>query len=152
MGWLDDLNKSRTFVYKSEDGETIQCDHDFLVAQSGDENFDPCPNTEFEYEGKVYSYAGFEPTQLSIMTKIQFEKNGRKGMLTRFADGGQTTRSMTRERYYQGKGTDSVLTKGCREVSDKVLKNIEHTKMSFMNRVMKQEIHTAKEAKRGRKR
>jgi hypothetical protein len=98
----------------------------------------------------TFEYAGFEPLSTGIMTKVVFEKNGRKAVKTQFGDGQQVIRSATKEAYYKGKGTDSVLTKGCREASDKVKEQITHGRAKMMHKELQLHAHQIKQ--RGKRR
>lgn len=78
----------------------------------------PCTCTE--NGSTVCIYRGSEPRSINIMTKMTFEKNGRKGIRTTFADGSSSTRSQTKENALNGKkNLNSVLTKGHQEAVDK---------------------------------
>ncbi len=84
-------------------------------------------------------YAGFEPRPLNIMMKSVFEQNGRKGIRIILPNGDTVQRSMTKENYLNGRGTESVLTKGCREASTEVKKKIVHDRMVQWKRELAQE-------------
>lgn len=89
-------------------------------------------------------FARVEPRKLGIMTKIQFEKNGRIGLKTKFANGKTTTRSMTKENVMNGKGTDSVLTKSCLEHTRKE----QHKMVNKQYNQMKSDIERQRAARR----
>lgn len=122
MSWLNELNKDTIYKYTCECGEepiTISGTKEDLRAL-----FDTEPTFShgdtIHYQGMDFTYSGFEPRKLGIMTKTVFEKNGRKGIQVTHSNGKQSYRSQSRENYLLGKGTKSVLTKGCQEASNKV--------------------------------
>jgi hypothetical protein len=124
MGWLKELENERIYHYRNErTGVVMSHDKDFFYYEMG-KNLAFEPGDYFFLHGDKYVYAGFVPDRLNLMTKITFEKNGRKGLRVKNSDGKQWVRSMSKENYMNGKGTESVLTKGCREKSDKVKEQI----------------------------
>lgn len=119
MDWLKKLNEETVYNYRNTDtGEILQLTKQEIRNWI---ELEPTtvPGSEFCVGGVRYEYAGFEPRKLNIMTKITFEKNGRKGLRVKTAQGGQSVRSLSKENYLKGKGTKSVLTKGCTEASNK---------------------------------
>lgn len=160
MNWLEDLNRERTFTYRekldSTDGDFISGTPDEieeLISQKL--KFDP--GETFEYQGKTFHYSGFSSIKMSLTTRVTFEKNGRKAILTKLPDGKIVARAMTKENLLNGKNVvkkakgeasngkdgyriESVLTKACKEHTDKqkklqvvskyksVMKNIEQQK------------------------
>jgi len=120
MGWLAELDKERIYQYRNEEtGSVISGNKEFFRKEIG-EDLTFAPGDNFFLHGDNYAYAGFLPNKLSIMTKITFEKNGRKGLKVTNSNGKHWVRSMSKENYMNGKGTESVLTNGCREASNKV--------------------------------
>ena len=143
MGWLEDLAKETIYIYRPM-GQEDPCESIRGTLEQLKDTFglevkgEPgevllCPQTSHKYQ-----YGGFEPKKLGIMTKVTFEKNGRKGIRIDHGDGKSVTRSMTRENLFKGKGVkftgekrdakgettgkksyevESSLTKGCAEAS-----------------------------------
>ena len=119
MNWLRDLQKDTVYNYVDEEtGDKISGTKDIL-----EEHFNQklrCePGDVVKIEGGTFRYAGFEPHELGMMLKSTFEKNGRKAVRTYHSNGKQSVRSMTKDNYLKGRGSDSALTKGCVEASTK---------------------------------
>lgn len=152
MSWLDELNKSRLFVYRnaSNPEDEIIGNTETLQGLSGISDLDPNPGTKFEFEGQTFEYAGMVPANIGMMSKVVFEKNGRKAVRTQFGDGQQVVRSATKEAYYKGKGSDSVLTKGCKEASEKAKQNIIQGRAEMLAHELRREAYELKQ--RGKKR
>lgn len=155
MGWLEDLSKTTIYKFRSlEDpsNEVFGTSDELTEAFGFEVKGEPGEKLRIETdEGTLeFEYAGFEPRQLGIMTKIVFEKNGRKAVRINHGDGKSVVRSMTRENLLKGKGiketgdkhdasgnktgqksyeVDSALTKGCKEASEKAKSQI------FQNRL-----------------
>jgi hypothetical protein len=130
MSWIDELQRETVYQYTNRDtGETFSATKEILEEQLG-VKLTCSPGDSFEHEGGVYHYAGFEPRKLGMMMKTTFEKNGRKAVRIKHGNGTQAVRSMSRDNYLKGKGTDSVLTKGCREASAKKKEEIVRQKYS----------------------
>ena len=149
MSWLEDLNKKRVYNYRSKTDpeEIISGTKENLstifmtppTCESGDKvRLDNLIESEEAYD--EYEYAGFEPIRMGGMTKVTFEKNGRKAVRIDLGNGKTVVRSMTRENLMKGQGIritgkkrdnkgeltkkltfeiDSSLTKGCQEASTK---------------------------------
>ena len=157
MNWLEDLNKKTVYKYVVEgsDLEPLYATRDELLELTGSEP--TCePGDKFSLEdenGKelVFSYAGFIPRKLDMMTKVTFEKNGRKGIAVNFGDGKIAKRSQTKENYMNGKGTASVLTKACKEASEKAQKEYVHKRLKSTLHEMKRDAHAAKQKAREKK-
>ena len=82
MGWLDE--RLIKYLYSNDKEEII------IEAPAGGE-IPPAP--------KGYKYKGFAPDKTYIMTRVQFEQNGRIGYRIDVGDGKQLYRSATREQY-----------------------------------------------------
>jgi hypothetical protein len=184
MGWLDDLNKSRVYNYRCVDKDdpnymlsgtkeelnalTVELGEDALL------KFEPGDKPKILVDGELlqYEYAGFEPIEVGLVTKVVFEKNGRKGIRIKDQNGKTTIRSMTRENLLKGKGVkvtgdkldhkgnktgkksyevESTLTKACREESNKVKAKEVHSRLTGMKRNIEYQNHLAKERRKGRK-
>lgn len=115
MGWLDDLNKERVFIYESTEGTVVKGNLDALKEWCG-VTLNGEPNETFEFEGETFERKGFEPTKLSMSTKVAFEQNGRKGYKI-----GNDYISATKENYMKTGDTRSVLSKSYeREMNSKI--------------------------------
>lgn len=154
MGWLEDMSNDTIYNYRDQSsgdvikGTRSQLEDYFgcsLKCEPGEEASLNVPLP------RKYLYAGFEPNKLGITTKMTFEKNGRTGVRTRFSDGKQYVRSMTKEQAMKGKGTESVLTKDCKVASEKAKEKYVHKRIKQTINELKHEAHVAKEAKRGGK-
>lgn len=175
MSWLNDYSKTTVYNYRSMD-ENDPCKMVSGTAEQLSETFgidvkgEPGEQLQCLQTSYRYSYAGFEPRQLGIMTKTTFEKNGRKGVRINHGDGKSTTRSMTRENLLKGKGVkvtgekrdaqgnttgqkafevESSLTKGCNEASVKAKGDILGNRLKHMKHEIAVANHNAKE--RGKK-
>jgi hypothetical protein len=82
MGWLDERIIQYLFV---KDDEYI-----ILEAAASEDR----PETP-----KDHKYCGMVPYKINLMTKVQFEQNGRIGYRIGLGDGRQIHRSATREKY-----------------------------------------------------
>ncbi len=155
MGWLEDLAKTTVFKFRSTtdpSDEVFGTSEELTEAFGSEVKGEPGEKIKVETDEGIleFEYAGFEPKELGIMTKIVFEKNGRKAVRINHGDGKTVVRSMTRENLMKGKGIketgdkhdasgnktgqksyeiDSALTKGCREASEKTKAQI------FQNRL-----------------
>ena len=166
MGWLEDLSKTTIYNFRNtEDTEDLVQGTSEQLTEAFQQEVKGEPGEKFEVEFEngekvTYEYAGFQPHKLNIMTKITFEKNGRKGVRVNHGEGKSTVRSMTRENLLKGKGVketgykrdakgeltgeksyevDSALTKGCQEASNKAKAEIFHNRMQgFKNQVAKE--------------
>lgn len=80
MSWLEEFNKDRIFIYKdSRTGDVFKGTTEEFSFYLGVE-IKGEPGDFFEHqEGSVYTYAGFEPKEMSLGTQVTFEHNGRKG-------------------------------------------------------------------------
>lgn len=179
MGWLEDLNKERIYNYR------CNIDSDFVLSGTkeelnelvGDEvelKYEPNDVASVLVDGEdlLFTYAGFDPIKTGLVTKIVFEKNGRKGLRIVDGDGKQTVRSMSRENLLKGKGVtitgdkrdargeltgeksyevDSILTKACRAKSDEVKKEEVYKRVKGMEHQVRAQIHQDKENKKRRK-
>ena len=119
MDWLSKLHDETLFRYRNSRTDEVICVPLSLLEEWLNISIKGEPGEEFYFAGDRYTYAGFEPRKLNIMTKITFEKNGRKALKIKDADGQESIRSMSKENYLKGKGTKSVLTKACKEASNK---------------------------------
>lgn len=128
MDWLKE--GTCTYNFKCPKcGAITQIEENRTVDSDAVRNYSvECPDCSYE----ECDYAGFEPRQLGGMTKTVFEKNGRVGVRTKFGDGKSVIRSKTKENVLKGKGTQSVLTKGCRDASDKARKEIVRARYNEM--------------------
>ena len=90
MGWLSD----RTIQYLYSNGED-----EVIIEASAEEGPPQAP------EG--YHYKGFLPDKVNLMTKVQFEQNGRIGYKISVGDGKHIYRSATREKYEHTVGNTS---------------------------------------------
>jgi hypothetical protein len=82
MGWLSD----RIVQYVYSDGE-----EEIIIEAKASDEVPPAP--------KGYKYKGFLPEKVNLMTKVQFEQNGRVGYKVSLGDGKHLYRSATREKY-----------------------------------------------------
>lgn len=177
MGWLDNLNEDRIFKYLPLDeknpceavtGNKKQLSKTFAVNVEGiPGEVLKDPKTEYRY-----AYAGFEPVALGLVTKVVFEKNGRKAIRIKDQEGKTTTRSMSRENLLNGKGVTitgekrdakgeltgkksyevtSSLTKACREQSNEVTKHEVVKRVKVMQHQVKHQAHLDKEKRKGKK-
>lgn len=150
--WLEDMNKDTVYCYKNTDtgeivrGKKADLEVDFfgcdIECNSGEEVY---------LEGVAYEYAGFEPREYNLAHRITFEKNGRKGLRTRLGNGKTFTRSATKEKYMQGKGTNSVLTKACADKTTELKKEKVMAKYESTKKDIARQAHVLKEAKKGRR-
>lgn len=90
MGWLSD----RTIQYLYSNGED-----EVIIEATAEEGPPQAP--------KGYVYRGFLPDKVNLMTKVQFEQNGRIGYKISVGDGKHVYRSATRERYEHTVGNTS---------------------------------------------
>lgn len=156
MKWLEELNENRLFRYRCTSHEDVD---DVLgtpaqLKELFEQDVECEPREEIVVntdEGDFkFVYAGFEPTRVGLMSRITFEKNGRVGLRTTFGDGKQSVRSMTKEKAFQGKGTDSVLTKGCQEASNKEKQKQVVQKWNSAKNQAEKQAHMMKQARKGR--
>ena len=82
MAWLEDRTIQYHFSKKGDD---------IIIEAPASE---PRPETP-----KGYIYKGMLPFKMNLMTKVQFEQNGRIGYRIDVGDGKQIYRSATREKY-----------------------------------------------------
>ena len=82
MGWLDD----RTIEYLYFNGKQ------YIILEAKASEDRPAPPPGFKYKGMV-------PYKMNLMTKVQFEQNGRIGYRIDVGDGKQIYRSATREKF-----------------------------------------------------
>ncbi|RLD04712.1 MAG: hypothetical protein DRI65_10205 [Chloroflexota bacterium] len=141
MEWLKDRHKDTIYFYRIIRTSVDELEHlDSVVGgpPSYWEHFlDEVPKYNpgeiLKFGDFEYQYAGFEGKKLGGMTKVVYEKNGRKALKIS-TDGKHSYRSMTKDNYINGKGTDEVLTKGCAETSNKEKQKILHNKMEQFKR------------------
>lgn len=156
MSWLEDSAKKIVYKYKRADDVVISGTLEELAEQTG-LNLKAEYKESFEYLGDTYTYNGFVPREHSIMTKIVFEKNGRKAVRIQHTNGKSHVRSMSKENFlnfkgvkktekkYDSKGNDtgkrrieveSVLTKGAKEAAAKTTENVVQNKLKQMKDVI----------------
>ena len=166
MSWLNEIGDKVNYIYKHTDDDYI-CGTKAEFKENLDKELQFTAGDAFDLDGKTYTYAGFKPYESGIMTKIVFEKNGRKGIRVKMADGTKSVRSMTRELLYRGKAevndsdirynekgeakgrgkeVESVVTKGFAEFRKKNQEKIVHQKVKQMRTLIEQS-----NAKRSRK-
>lgn len=151
MSWLEDLSKETIYQYRDEVSEELVSGtkeelseffgHD-LLCEPGEEAILHAGDGSIKY-----IYAGFLPRELGITTRVSFEKNGRVGLRTKFADGKQYVRSKTKELAMEGKGTDSILTRQCREASKKAEEKIVHDRAKATIKHLSKQAQMAKKGK-----
>ncbi len=144
MDWLNDLPCLYRF-------RCNKCGFSDLIEYKGSEDEDEIKTHKYDCDqakcdGQL-EFAGFEKRKLDIMVKTTFEKNGRVGVEVTNGDK-KYVRSMTKENYLNGKGTDSVLTKGCKEQSEKAKKHIVYNKMQRWKNEIAKENYDEKQRRR----
>lgn len=100
MSWLDDLSKERIFNYKLEDGSTTSGTIQEL-SKLFNREFIGEPGEVILTDGLTLTYAGFEPIKLGQKGIVEFNKNGRKAVMVRNADGSIEYHSKTKLLYHQ---------------------------------------------------
>jgi len=171
MNWISDLANETIYNYRSIVGEVISGTAEEL-SEIADRKVTGEPGNTFMFADHVYTYAGFQPKKLGIMTKTVFEKNGRKGMKILHSDGSSATRSMTRENLFKGKGVQitgdkrdakgektgekayevqSSLSRGCQDASDKAKGEILRGRLTHMKQEITMANQMAKASKKGKR-
>lgn len=93
MGWLSE----RTIQHLYSNGE-----EEIIIEAAAADDVPKAP--------KGFKYKGFAPDKCSIMTKVQYEQNGRVAYKVDVGDGKHIHRSATRERYEKALGNTSGAT------------------------------------------
>ena len=158
MSWLNEIEDNINYIYKHSDNDSL-CGTKAELREYTGKDLQFSADDSFELDGKTYTYSGFKPYASGIMTKVVFEKNGRKGIMVKMADGTKSVRSMTRELLYRGKAkinetetrydekgrakgkgkeVESVVTKGFAEFKKKTEQKVFHNKINQMKKVIAQ--------------
>ena len=87
MGWLDE--RIIQYLYSSDD-------EDIVIEAPASEKRPETP--------KGYKYQGMLPYKINLMTKVQYEQNGRQAYKIDVGDGKHIYRSATREKYEHNAG------------------------------------------------
>ncbi len=154
--WAESAKKI-VYNYKREDGVLMSGTLSELMSKTELELEAKYQET-FTYLGDTYTYCGFEPRESNVMTKIVFEKNGRKAVRIQHTNGKSHVRSMTKENLLNGKGAKktetrydhkgnakgsgaeqtSVLTKDFKQHTDKLKENQVQQSLKNMKQVIAQ--------------
>lgn len=157
MSWIEDEAKRTIYNYKGNLGGHLSGTLEDLSSKCGKDLIGQYEET-FTYEGENFSYSGFNPKESNIMTKIVFEKNGRKAIRVKHTDGKSHVRSMSKENLLRGKGArktetrydekghakgrgvevESVFTKDFKEHTNKIKENNIQQSLKDMKKVIAQ--------------
>ncbi len=120
--WLEDVNKDRVFHYKNENGATVSGTIKKLSEVFGVE-LKAVAQEKIQFNDSVYRYAGFDPVQLRQKNIIEFEKNGRKAVMIRDADGKVTYRSKSKIHYEKTGNITNQMSSEYQAAQDKEIQN-----------------------------
>jgi hypothetical protein len=114
MSWLDDINNSRVYIYRNDAGDKISG-----TPKQLEELFETTlklsQGEAVNHDGDYYVYAGFEPVKLGGETRVEFEKNGRKGVHIRKPDGDHQYISKTKLHYIKTGRIENQYTNSFKE-------------------------------------
>ena len=122
MSWLEELNADRKFNYRFEDGTVVRGTLKELSALVGNTVLGE-PEETISVDGETAVYAGFDAIPVRQRAIIEFEKNGRKAIAIKEADGTTRYVSKTKMNYQKTGRIENKYTDDYQEILDKQIQN-----------------------------